>query len=247
MITRAPRASADLRRHEHAIAPHDRARVRKARDGRAPQDVFAPGSIPAIGQVLSIRDAGRVRSAERGPASGRRRRFGQPGRALRCGAEDLPGNHGLRRAGRPPAAVVQDHAPRRAFVSKDGQRNVRSLHAETVTARRLALRRPSGRDERDGVAIRFPRALECRPPLPCQGERAVGCERHREAAVLQRRGRELRRLGRDEGERAEHEQGRWCEAHGARMVAPAAAGRTSPGRPKIRGYSNRPCAACDVR
>ena len=40
MITRAPRAAADLRRHEHLIAPHDRRRYAEAADGRFPRDVL---------------------------------------------------------------------------------------------------------------------------------------------------------------------------------------------------------------
>jgi hypothetical protein len=50
-------AAADRARHEHAIAPDNRARVRKAGNRRPPEDMFAGLCVPPIGQVLAIRDA----------------------------------------------------------------------------------------------------------------------------------------------------------------------------------------------
>ena len=55
------RIAADGARHEDAIAPHDRARVREAGDRRPPAHVLARLRVPGVRQVLAVRHAGRLR------------------------------------------------------------------------------------------------------------------------------------------------------------------------------------------
>ena len=75
------RIAADGARHEHAIAPHDRARVREAGDRRPPAHVLARLRVPGVRQLLAVRHTGRLGAAERRPAArgGRERLRGRPG------------------------------------------------------------------------------------------------------------------------------------------------------------------------
>jgi hypothetical protein len=81
-------AATNRRRHEHAIAPHDRTRVREPWHLDLPLDVLPCGDVPALRQALTIRDPRGGRSTKRGPVSalalrasaGARRRLGEGGR-----------------------------------------------------------------------------------------------------------------------------------------------------------------------
>ena len=96
MISRAPRAASDLRRHEHLIAPHDRRRNAEAAHGRFPRDVL--GVAPSLGQTGFRRDAGRrrpspmrpvlgvdrVRATSRMATASRKQSHGRPRPTLSC-------------------------------------------------------------------------------------------------------------------------------------------------------------------
>ena len=134
------RIAADGAGHEHAIAPHDRARVREARDRRAPAARVRRLRVPGVGQLLAVRDTRRLRAAERRPAAGRgrerlRRRAGQRR------DHDLPPRHHHRFGRQAPRAAVQDHAPRLAGIRDQRERRV-PVHRVDAVARRLA-RTPS--------------------------------------------------------------------------------------------------------
>ena len=68
VISRAPRAAADLRRHEHLIAPHDRRRYAEAADGRFPRDVLRVA--PPLRQGGFPRHTSRRRPSPMGPVFG---------------------------------------------------------------------------------------------------------------------------------------------------------------------------------
>ena len=63
-------AAAYRARHEQSIAPDDRTRVSEPRNAGAPKDVLALLAVPAVGQLLPIGNAGRLRTAERRPVPG---------------------------------------------------------------------------------------------------------------------------------------------------------------------------------
>ena len=68
MIARAPRAAADLRCHEHLIAPHDRRRNAEAAHRRFPRDVL--GVAPPLRQAGFSRHTGRRRPSPMRPVLG---------------------------------------------------------------------------------------------------------------------------------------------------------------------------------
>ena len=73
----APGSTAHRRRHEHQIAPDDRARVGEPGQRHAPLDVRAGRQVPGVGQPGAVTDAGGEQAAERRPAlRGRRSRQG---------------------------------------------------------------------------------------------------------------------------------------------------------------------------
>ena len=83
------RIAADRGGDEHASAPDDGARVGEPGDGGLPADVGAVHAAPALGERLSVGDAARAESAERGP---RAVAVGRPG-AGRTGAQAVQDQH----------------------------------------------------------------------------------------------------------------------------------------------------------
>ena len=114
--------AADGAGHEDPVAPDDRARVREAGNRRAPQDVLALGAVPAIGKILSVGDARRLRrrgttASCRPPAPPRE----SPRASARRSCTILRSGTITASPARPPLAAVEDHPPRRAGVGRRGR------------------------------------------------------------------------------------------------------------------------------
>ena len=163
---RRVRLAADRARDEDPVAPDDRARMREARDRRAPEDVLALRAVPAIGQVLSVGDAGRA--AARGTTASCPRSGAAPG-AARAPAprvrtmSALGIAHGLVR--RTPRAAIENHPPRRAGVGDEVERDVPPGPRSRDSA--PALSQPPAASPAVRISISppspLPRALERRP------------------------------------------------------------------------------------
>jgi hypothetical protein len=206
--------AADGRRDEHAVAPHDGARVREARDRRAPEDVGARRPVPRVRQLLPVGHAGGLRAAERRPAAPARGGRGQGRRGRRTDARDPAFGNWRRVALGPPPAVVQDHAPGGTVVGDGLERQLGAHAPDAIAALGRALGRPAGRPEHHLVTLHRPRPHDRRPSLPLQRERAVGRERGGEAPVLKRRRGNHRLLSGRKCHRA-----RYGEEHPARPPA----------------------------
>ncbi len=182
-LERCVRAAADRGRDKEAIAPDDGTRVRQSRDRRAPQHVLPSLRIPAIGQVLPVGNARRVRASEGWPAPLRVGRTRERRRTVWSRTDDLPLGHRLRFPFRTPRARVEDHAPRHAVIADGRQGEVRAVDVESILAGFRARFARGGNDE--AITIARPRSGERRPALATEREHAVGCQPHREGAVPQ--------------------------------------------------------------
>jgi hypothetical protein len=214
-------AAADGGRHEHGVAPHDRARVREPRDWRAPHDVLASRRVPRVGQLLPVGDPRGFMTAKRWPmARARCSRRQRPFRSPR-GACDAARRDGRLDVRRQPLAAVQDHPSRDAFVGDHAEADARGIDREGVPPRPGAVVGAVLQLQRHLSSAHRPRAGHRRPPRAvqrkCSGRIEAQRERaHRQRPVRQRlpgrcRWHEQRK---DEGE-CEQPAGDEWEPHGA--------------------------------
>ena len=170
---------------KHAIAPDDGTRVGEAWNRRVPEDIFPGRAVPSIGKVLPVCDAGRVWPPERRPTAIVRRAGGQLRRGVACRADNLTPWNDRRFPFREPRAVVNDHAPRLAFVGDQGEYELRANESETIATGTDAVAHRRG-EQHQLVVGHLPRAVERRPALTFEREGSVSGKLEREETVVQR-------------------------------------------------------------
>ena len=125
-------AAADRARHEQPIAPDDRTRVSEPRNARAPQDVLALLDVPAVGQLLPVCNAGRLRTAERRPAPGAITGPRQPHRRVEHRSRHGSRRREIRLSGRRPARLVEEHQAWCAGVADHREAELFAVHLESI-------------------------------------------------------------------------------------------------------------------
>jgi hypothetical protein len=179
---------ADGAGHIDATAPHDRARMTEAGNRGAPEDVLARLAVPAIGKVLSVRDACGSRPAKRRPASGGAAGTGQRPLPIRRGADEAAFRDRIGHPGGTPDAAIENHAPLPALIGHDVEPHAAVRYTHAIAAGSAAAFGPR-RLKLYPALVDLPRTVESGPARANEPEGAIGAEAGVEEAEHQRNGR----------------------------------------------------------